>query len=215
MLLKPCAKFQIALEQGHVFSQQKRYNRTNSDQSLRCYVGEETGIIISVAQLDFPAQTMRTGAHEETSSLCPRVSTPCIAHLVNLCFFMYFMAQLLQGRLPSHFVLRARQRSQLAHSASPALSPSLIVDSITMRERKMRVGNYRGNLFTATSNGFVAASDEYCTGDFSGRRTCAESICVKLLLASTHLQASCRNGGIYGTRREALLEISRLWSAKQ
>ena len=39
-------------------------------------------------------------------------------HLVNLCFFKYLVAQLPQGRCPSHLVLRARQRSQLAHKAT-------------------------------------------------------------------------------------------------
>jgi len=33
---------------------------------------------------------------------------------------------------------------------------------MVMRERKMRVGTCRGNLFTATRNGFVAGPDEYC-----------------------------------------------------
>ena len=37
-------------------------------------------------------------------------------YLVNLCFFIYLEAQLLQGRLPSHLVLRARHLSQLAQS---------------------------------------------------------------------------------------------------
>ena len=37
---------------------------------------------------------------------------------------MYLAAQLLHGRFPSHFVFRARQRSQLAHKAT--LLPLLV-----------------------------------------------------------------------------------------
>ena len=45
-----------------------------------------------------------------------------LTYLLSLFFFMYFMAQLLQGRLPSHLVFLDRQRSQLAHSACPFAS---------------------------------------------------------------------------------------------
>ena len=39
-------------------------------------------------------------------------------YLLNLCFFMYRVAQFPQGRLPSHLVLRARHLSQLAQRAT-------------------------------------------------------------------------------------------------
>lgn len=43
--------------------------------------------------------------------------SPASTYLVSLCFLRYLVAQLPQGRLPSHLVLRERQRSQLAQSA--------------------------------------------------------------------------------------------------
>ena len=42
-------------------------------------------------------------------------------YVLSLFFFMYLVAQLLQGRLPSHLVFRARQRSQLAQSEEDSL----------------------------------------------------------------------------------------------
>ena len=60
-----------------------------------------------------------------------RIAVQQKTYLVNLCFFMYLAAQFPHGRLPSHFVLRARHRSQLAQrvivffsSFSSALSES-------------------------------------------------------------------------------------------
>jgi hypothetical protein len=48
------------------------------------------------------------------------------AYLVSLCFFIYLVPQFPHGLFPSHFVFRARQRSQLAQSAmDPSFFSSL------------------------------------------------------------------------------------------
>lgn len=47
---------------------------------------------------------------------------PACSYLLSLFFLRYFEVQLPQGRLPSHLVLRERQRSQLAHKATGSLS---------------------------------------------------------------------------------------------
>ena len=52
-----------------------------------------------------------------------RIAVQQKTYLVNLCFFMYLAAQFPHGRLPSHFVLRARHRSQLAQRVIDFFSP--------------------------------------------------------------------------------------------
>lgn len=56
-------------------------------------------------------------APEQIDALRLPFDVRCDPYLDSLFFFMYLVAQLPQGRFPSHFVLRALQRSQLAHNA--------------------------------------------------------------------------------------------------
>ena len=46
---------------------------------------------------------------------------------------MYLDAQLLQGRLPSHLVFRARHRSQLAQSEIESLEDDAVVVEVELR----------------------------------------------------------------------------------
>ena len=94
----------------------------------------------------------------------PQDSMSYPTYLVSLCFFMYLAAQFPQGRLPSHFVFRARHRSQLAQRvtvgffSSPFLSSTflqmaslLAISSISVPSPMLMLGMSKESLsFTKT-----------------------------------------------------------------
>ena len=81
-------------------------------------------------------------------------------YLVSLCFFIYLEAQLLQGRLPSHLVLRARHLSQLAQSVMVgflvASFPSLLFTTLQVDLMLLGFASVTGTPTTLILGGAVA-----------------------------------------------------------